>query len=178
MPADVLPDYLAPGSRAVFVGTAVGTTSAARGHYYSGPGNMFWEFLYTGGLTANRLYPDDDRRILTYGLGLTDLVKSKAASSDAGMTGFDVPGFIAKMERYKPGVIVFHGKEAARQVAKHLGKGGWVPLGKQTWTIAGIPVFVLPSSSAANQNPAVLEGKRSRLEWWKELANELPNLHA
>lgn len=176
MPVDILPDYLKPGLRAVFVGTAVGTRSAARGHYYSGPGNAFWELLYNGGLTANRLYPEDDARILDYGFGLTDLVKSKAASSDAGLTGFDVPGFVAKMDRYKPAWIVFHGKEAAKQVSKHLRKGNWTPLGEQEWTISGIPVFVLPSSSAANQNPAVLEGKRSRVEWWKEVAKVLPSI--
>lgn len=176
MPAQILPDYLAPSLRAVFVGTAVGTTSAARGHYYSGPGNAFWELLYNGSLTANRLFPDDDRRLLDYGLGLTDLVKSKAASSDSGLTGWDIPGFIAKMEKPRPAWIVFHGKEAAKQVSKFLRHGIWTPLGKQEWSISGMPVFVLPSSSAANQNPAVLEGKRSRVEWWKELAKALPPL--
>jgi TDG/mug DNA glycosylase family protein len=176
MPAQILPDYLAPGLRAVFVGTAVGTTSAARGHYYAGPGNVFWDLLHRSGLTTNRLYPDDDRKILAYGFGLTDLVKTRAASSDAGLIGFDVPGFVAKMERYKPAWVVFHGKEPAKQAARHLRKGTWVPLGRQSWTIGATSVFVLPSSSAANQNPAVLEGKASRVEWWKELAHELTPL--
>jgi hypothetical protein len=89
MPVEVLPHYLAPGLRAVFVGTAVRTTSAVRGHYCSGPGNM-WEFLRAGGLTDDGLGPDDDWRIVGLGFGLTDLVKSKAATWDAGLTGFDV----------------------------------------------------------------------------------------
>lgn len=80
------------------------------------------------------------------------------------------------MGRYKPAWVVFHGKEAAKHVSKHLRKGNWVPLGPQSWTVAEIPVFVLPSASAANQNPAVLEGKRSRVEWFKELATLLPPL--
>ena len=46
------------------------------------------------------------------------------------------------------------------------------------WTskLAGrrhFPVFVLPSASAANQNAAILEGKRSRIEWFREFAELL-----
>lgn len=176
MPAQILPDYLRPGLRAVFVGTAVGTTSAARGHYYAGPGMEFWPLLFSSGLTANRLYPDDDRRILDYGFGMTDLVKGRAASSDRGLTGWDVPDSIAKMERYKPAWVVFHGKEAAKHVSKFLGHGDWAALGKQDWTVTGIPVFVLPSSSGANRDASRLEGKASRVEWWKDLAKQLPPL--
>jgi len=41
----VLPDYLAPGLKVVFCGTAVGEQSAARGHYFAGRGNDFWRLL-------------------------------------------------------------------------------------------------------------------------------------
>lgn len=54
----VLPDYLAPGLRIVFCGTAVSTASAERGHYYAGPGNEFWSFLHRSGLTPVLLSPD------------------------------------------------------------------------------------------------------------------------
>jgi G:T/U-mismatch repair DNA glycosylase len=39
--ADVLPDYLARGLRAVSCGTAVATASRDRGGYYADPGNDF-----------------------------------------------------------------------------------------------------------------------------------------
>lgn len=119
MSADVLPDYLKPGLRAVFVGTAVGTMCGRRGHYYAGRGNAFWELLYNAWLDNYPLYPEDDRRILDYGFGLTDLVKGVAASSDRGLE-YDVRGFIAKMKRYQPAWTVFHGQEAAKQVSKYL----------------------------------------------------------
>lgn len=80
----VLPDYLAPGLRVVFCGTAVGETSAKRGHYYAGPGNEFWPLLYESGLVSEPLTPQDDARIVEFGIGLTDLAKRIAASSDAG----------------------------------------------------------------------------------------------
>ena len=47
----MLPDYLSPGLKVVFVGTAAGERSAARGHYYAGRGNKFWELLWEAGLT-------------------------------------------------------------------------------------------------------------------------------
>lgn len=45
----VLDDVLAPNLRVVFCGTAVGVRSAARGHYYAGPGNDFWRLLHGSG---------------------------------------------------------------------------------------------------------------------------------
>jgi TDG/mug DNA glycosylase family protein len=56
----VLPDYLAPNLRLVICGTAAGKASAARGHYYAGLGNRFWEYLQVSGLTPVRLHPEDD----------------------------------------------------------------------------------------------------------------------
>lgn len=80
----MLPDYLTPGLKVVFVGTAAGERSAARGHYYSGRGNRFWELLWAVGLTSDRmLIPEHDAQILDYGVGLTDLVQGVAASTDS-----------------------------------------------------------------------------------------------
>jgi TDG/mug DNA glycosylase family protein len=81
----MLPDYLQPDLRLVLVGTAVGEKSAARGHYYAGPGNDFWAYLYETGLTPTRLTPNDDASLPRYGIGLTDLVKSIAQSHDRGL---------------------------------------------------------------------------------------------
>jgi G:T/U-mismatch repair DNA glycosylase len=67
----ILPDYLTPGLRVVFCGTAVSTASAARGHYYAGPGNEFWPLLHEAGLTPVLLTPDEDARVLEFALGLT-----------------------------------------------------------------------------------------------------------
>ena len=72
----VLPDILAPGLDIVFCGTAVGNVSAQRGAYYAGLGNMFWPTLYEIGLTPRRLQPEEFREVLSFGLGLTDLVKA------------------------------------------------------------------------------------------------------
>ena len=43
----VLPDVLERGLKVVFCGTALGPTSAQVGAYYAGPGNQFWDVLFS-----------------------------------------------------------------------------------------------------------------------------------
>lgn len=89
---DILPDYLSSGLQVVFVGTAVGDSSAARKHYYSGPNNAFWRCLHEAGLVPIRLRPEDDQCITDFGIGLTDLVKEVHSGSDALLTTKDLMG--------------------------------------------------------------------------------------
>jgi len=77
-----LPDYLKRGLDVVFVGFNPGERSAHIGHYYAGRGNQFWNFLYESGLVPERLRPEQDRRVLEFGLGLTDLVKRWSRSAN------------------------------------------------------------------------------------------------
>jgi TDG/mug DNA glycosylase family protein len=172
--ADVLPDYLARGLRVVICGTAVATRSASMGRYYAGPGNEFWQLLWSSRIIGEPLSPLSDSQVLRFGVGLTDLVKSSAASSDRGLRGFDVAGFIEKIAHYEPAWVAFHGKTAAKQVSRHLGFARDVNLGEQPWQVADRPVFVLPSASGANRDPARLEGKSTRVEWFRELRDRLP----
>lgn len=166
-----LPDYLAPGLRVVFCGTAAGKASARVGGYYAGPGNAFWPALYSAGLVPVRLEPGSDHRVLEFGIGLTDLAKKVVASSDRGLgSHYDVGGFLAKMERFSPTWIAFHGKEAGKVVSRYLKHGADVRLGAQDWQLGDSRVFVLPSMSGANRDPSRLEGKPSRKAWFEELA--------
>ena len=173
----MLPDYLAPDLRVVICGTAAGTTSASIGHYYAGPGNLFWTYLYRAGITTEPLFPSTDSRVLEFGVGLTDLAKKVAASCDRGLHAhYDVGAFVLKIERFRPAWVAFHGKKAAREVSKALGHGGKVPLGEQPWMVGNARVFVLPSASGSNRDAARLEGKADRIEWFKELAANLPQV--
>src|SRR5207244_10764411 len=76
-----LPDYLQAGLRLVFVGFNPSMRSAAVGHYYAGPGNLFWPLLYESGLLPTPLTYAEDARILEFGIGLTDPVKRPTPSS-------------------------------------------------------------------------------------------------
>lgn len=166
-----LPDYLRFDLMVVFCGTAAGKKSAARRHYYSGDGNEFWPYLFHSGLTTTLFRPDDDATVCDHGLGLTDLAKDVAASSDRGLNShYRVDEFIAKMRQFRPLWVGFHGKEAAKAVTRHLSQPGTMSLGRQNWRIGSSSVFVLPSASGANRDPSRLEGRSDRLEWFKELA--------
>jgi len=120
----VLPDYLEHDVRVVFCGTAAGKTSASRGHYYSRIRQRVLAAALRVPLDAASSGADwgpDDHE---HGIGLTDLAKKIAASSDRGLGDkYDIAGFIEKMERYTPAVIAFHGKEAAKVVSRTLGHG-------------------------------------------------------
>jgi double-stranded uracil-DNA glycosylase len=170
MPAK-LPDYLAPNLRVVFCGTAAGMVSAASGHYYAGPGNLFWAYLYSSGITSEPLVASMDHRVLEFGVGLTDLAKTIAASSDRGLRPhYDVEGFVAKIEQFRPTWVAFHGKEAAKAVSRAVGNRSPISLGVQPWSLAITQTFVVPSSSAAHRDASRLEGKRDRVEWFSDEA--------
>jgi double-stranded uracil-DNA glycosylase len=174
----MLPDYIEPNLSVVFVGTSVATASAARGHYYAGPGNKFWELLWEAGLTADRmLSPEQDARVLGYRIGLTDVVKGLAASSDSLLKGpdYDVAGFLAKVEVFDPRVVAFNGKEAARRVFRHLRRPG-PTLGLSDVVLGSSRVFVLPSNLGANANLRNLAPKSSKAEWWCELGDFVRSL--
>lgn len=171
----MLPDYLAEDLVAVFVGTSVATASASRRHYYAGPGNKFWQLIADAGIThGQRLTPEQDDTVLGYGIGLTDLVKGRAASSDALLTksDYDVPGFLRKVEAFRPYSIAFNGKEAARRVARHLNYAA-PTLGLLPWRIGPTHLFVLPSSSGASSNPKHFAPKLSKPDWWNDFGGWL-----
>lgn len=174
MKPHVLPDHLAPGLTAILVGTAAGEASARRGHYYAGPGNAFWQLLADAGLTPEFLGPDRDAEILLHGLGLTDVAKHRSGNDGVlAASDFDVEALVAKVVRYQPRWVAFTSKGAAQVVSRALGHGRSVALGRQPWTIGKAKVFVLPSPSGSNRNPAVLEGKASRLDWYREFRDAI-----
>lgn len=142
----VIEDVLAPGLRVVFCGTALGAASARASAYYAGPGNKFWPILHRIGLTPRRLQPAEYPQVLQFGIGLTDLCKTRSGSDlEIGNDAFDVRRLIGQLERYRPSWIAFNGKKAARE-ALH---GKAVAFGAQEGRLGGARVFVLPSTSGA-----------------------------
>ncbi len=139
-------DVLAEDLRVVFCGTALGAASARARAYYAGPGNKFWPTLHAVGLTPRVLSPADYREVLRYGIGLTDLCKSRSGSdAEIGRGGFDVPRLEAEMTRYRPRWLAFNGKRAAKEA---LGLQR-VEFGETGRELGGVPVYVLPSTSGA-----------------------------
>ena len=134
----------------MIVGSAKSIASAQAGHYYAHPSNRFWQLLQATGLTGGEWIPHtEDRTVLEHGVGLTDVVASRAESDDSRITGedMDLPGFIAKMELLRPRVIAFNGGVPSNNLSRHLGHGP-MPMGPAAWTLAGAATYRLPSSSA------------------------------
>jgi TDG/mug DNA glycosylase family protein len=156
-------DVLAPGLRVVFCGTALGKRSAQVGAYYAGRGNQFWRALHEVGLTPVVLRPGEYARLREFGIGLTDICKTRSGSDEeVGRDGFDVARLITELECYAPGWIAFNGKNAARAA---LGRG--VEYGEQLETLGGVPCFVLPSTSGAARG-------YWDAEVWRDLARLVP----
>ncbi|RWR10745.1 mismatch-specific DNA-glycosylase [Paenirhodobacter populi] len=137
----ILPDFLGPGLRAVFCGTAAGRVSAERGHYYAGPGNRFWPILHPAGIVPEPLAVGDEARLLAQGIGLTDMAKL-AFGPDAAIprTAYDPARLRDFLLRHRPRSLAFNGKNAAQRFF-----GTQVAYGPQPGT--EIPVWVLPSTS-------------------------------
>ena len=134
----------------VIVGSAKSVASAKAGHYYAHRSNRFWHLLQATGLTGGKLVPHtEDRSVLEFGVGLTDIVPDRAESDDSNLThrDFDLAGFVSKMEILRPAVIAFNGGTSAGRVSRHLGHGA-MATGPADWTLAGAATWRLPSSSS------------------------------
>ena len=140
----IVPDVLREGLALVICGTAPSRASKQALAYYAHPGNIFWKTLHDVGLTPHLLAPRDYAQVLTYNFGLTDLNKTEwGADAELSHAGFDIPTFVAKMERFRPRLIAFDSKFAACKFFNCRS----VDYGLQSRSLNGIPLFVVPSTS-------------------------------
>jgi double-stranded uracil-DNA glycosylase len=149
----------------------VATASAERGHYYSGRGNKFWQLLHESGFTPTRLVPEDDASLLSYGIGMTDLVKSVAQSHDRGLEYGGANAIAGHLISAAPQWVAFNGLTAGRAAAKQLGLGRAqeVALGEQSWAIGPSQVFVVPNSSGAHAAMPYAD----KLRWWTQFSESI-----
>src|SRR2546428_9343104 len=108
-----LPDYLRRGMKLVIIGCHPGERSARLGHYYAGRGNVFWSLLYDSGVVPEPLEYKDDKRMIEFGIGLTDLVKRPTRGIEEIERQEFAEGRILlarKLEEFTPRVIAFNGK--------------------------------------------------------------------
>ena len=163
---DILPDVLAPGLKAWFVGTAPGPRSAAVGAYYAHGGNRFWRALHEAGITPMRLAPHDYPKLMEHGVGLTDFCKTSwGIDSAIDPKLFDVAGFRQKVSRLKPRALAFTSKASAALWLNR--KTGGIAIGRQDEDPRRGPIaFVLPT-------PSGLATSYWSIEPWRELSRWL-----
>src|SRR5574337_137711 len=161
-----LPDYLRRGMKLIIVGFNPGARSARVGHYYAGRGNQFWPLLYDSGIVPEPLDYNDDKRVIEFGIGLTDLVKRPTRGIEEIERHEFAEGRVVlgqKLEQYAPRVVAFNGKLVYEKFAQRRCK-----LGLQKERLYGVEVFVLPSTSGQNT-----VGRRPKLRYFRLLAGVL-----
>lgn len=134
----------------LFVGINPSVRSATVGHHYAGHGNRFWKLLYESGLITDPLTSSDDRRVVEWGLGLTNLV-TRVTRGVAELTTDDLDTgqrrLLHVLSCWQPHTVVLVGNTVAR---RFLDRRGPVALGPAAQRLAGRPVSVLPNPSGRN----------------------------
>ncbi|KAI4631956.1 uncharacterized protein J4E87_002663 [Alternaria ethzedia] len=109
-----LVDILEPNLICIFVGTNPGVQTAAAGHAYAHPSNLFWKLLHSSGLTDRRLKPEEDRSLpALYCMGNTNIVErpsKDAAELSKEETAAGTAQLDAKFLKYKPEAVCIVGK--------------------------------------------------------------------
>ncbi|MBX3154580.1 MAG: G/U mismatch-specific DNA glycosylase [Deltaproteobacteria bacterium] len=152
-----VPDLIAPDLTVLFCGINPGLYSAAVGHHFAGPGNLFYPTLFATGFTPRLLTAFDEPELLRLGYGVTNLV----TRSTAGAEDISKPELIRgaralrrKVLEYKPRFVAVLGLIAYRQGFEN----NKAQVGRQDESIGDTTVWLLPNPSGLNafHQPALL----------------------
>jgi len=140
-----LADSVGPGMRLLVCGVNPSPYSADAGVGYARPGNRFWPAARAAGLV------DIDRdpvAALAKGVGMTDFTK-RATRTAAEVTreeyGTGMERLAALVGWLRPGAVCFVGLSGWRTVVDRGASAG-----PQADTVAGRPVYLMPSTSGLN----------------------------
>ncbi|WP_346776748.1 G/U mismatch-specific DNA glycosylase [Streptomyces sp. HNM0574] len=145
---------VADGLRVLFCGINPGLMSAATGHHFARPGNRFWPVLHRSGFTPRQLAPEEERELLRYGLGITNVVaRATARADELDAEEYREGGRIltGKVERLRPRVLAVVGVTAYRTA---FGERK-AQVGPQERMLGPSRVWVLPNPSGLNAHWSV-----------------------
>lgn len=140
---------VADGLRVLFCGINPGLMTAATGHHFARPGNRFWPVLHLSGFTPRLLAPAEQAELLTYGLGITNMVARATARADELTAEEYAEGgrlLTAKVARLRPRWLAVVGVTAYRAAFQERG----ARVGPQDRAVGGSRVWVLPNPSGLN----------------------------
>jgi TDG/mug DNA glycosylase family protein len=144
-----LPDLIQEQLEVLFCGINPGLYSAATGHHFARPGNRFWPTLHASGFTPRLLHPFEERELLKWGLGITNLASRTTAAADELEPQELVRGaaaLVRKVEKYRPRILAMVGLTAYR-TAFRAPKAG---TGLQARRIGTTEIWLLPNPSGLN----------------------------
>jgi len=131
------------------IGPDLAVYSAAIGHHFGRPGNRFWLALHAAHLTDRVLSPHEDRELLSYGLGVTNLVDGATARADeltAEQLRTGARRLVTKVRRFRPRVVAILGVSAYRIAFDE----PRAVIGARSDRIGASQVWVLPNPSGLN----------------------------
>lgn len=149
-----IPDVLAPHLAVLFVGINPGRYSGAAGHHFARPGNRFWKALHLGGFTDSVWPPEDDVRLPTVGLGVTNLVaRTTRAAADLNRDELRAGRrrLVGIVDRDRPRVVAVLGIGAFRLAFDR----PLAVLGPQPEELGPSRLWVLPNPSGLNAHHSI-----------------------
>ena len=152
-----VPDVVAPNLTILFCGINPGLYSAAVGHHFAGPGNLFWPTLHATGFTPRQLTAFDESELLSLGYGITNLVARPSASAedvDKDELRRGARALRRKVLSLRPRFVAVLGL-----VAYRIGfESSKAAVGRQPEDMGTTKVWLLPNPSGLNafHQPAIL----------------------
>jgi TDG/mug DNA glycosylase family protein len=162
-----LPDVIARDLDVLFCGINPGLYTAAVQQHFGRPGNRFWPTIYKAGFTPRLFHPSEQRELLQYGFGITNVV-ARATTAAAEITSAELvegAGILdAKIRRYRPRVLAIVGIGAYRTGFNR----PRAKTGLQEEMIGDTRIWILPNPSGLNANyrPAGLVALYRELREW------------
>ncbi len=161
-----LKDRIRRDLHVLFVGINPGVRSAVTGHHFAGYSNRFWKLLWQSRLVPEPITSADDRRLLEWGYGVTNLVARPSPGIDDLKPAEYIEGWHIlerKIKRYRPQIVALVGVTLYRVIQPLIaedsdkstrGRARTVPLttGLRPETIHGGRIYVLPNPSGRNAN--------------------------
>ena len=140
---------VADGLRVLFCGINPGLLTAHTGHHFARPGNRFWPALHASGFTPRQLAPAEQRELLGYGLGITNVAPRATAKADE-LSDEELreggQALVDKVRRYRPRWLAVAGITAYRTAFGER----TARIGAQERVIDGTRIWALPNPSGLN----------------------------
>jgi double-stranded uracil-DNA glycosylase len=148
-----LPDFVGPGMRLLVCGLNPSLIAADAGYGYAGATNRFWPAAAAAGLVTR---PREPLAVLSVdGIGMTDLVKRATPRADL-LSPSEYQAGAERVRRLvswlRPGVVLFVGLAGWRAAISRRAVTGW-----QADGFAGVPAYVMPSTSGLNARTTLAE---------------------
>ena len=144
-------DVIGEGLRVLFCGINPGLYSGAVGHHFARPGNRFWPVLHAAGFTDRMLAPWEERELLEWGYGITNLV-ARATATAAELTREEFVAGARRLERrvkrYRPKWVAVVGIGAYRTAFRRPS----AVIGPQPERLGPARLWLLPQPSGLNAN--------------------------